>query len=220
MKKIYDISLLLGKECPNRGGAEFVTEFFEMKIGDSIFIGTKLSINAHTGTHLDAPSHLHPYKKELIDYPLERFILPAVVAEINDPEKISTEELKLLDINAGDAVLFKTANSQSGKATDPCYQARDDLGITPGSYVYLDMGAATYLVEKGVCMLGLDFGMGEKPEYPLATELHHYIFQNDVIFLESINLKGISVGRYTLVALPLKMERGTGIPVRAVLIED
>ena len=215
--EIYDISVINGKEVPNPDNDRFSLEMIEMEIGDSTFVDTRISLRAHTGTHLDAPSHLLPFTKDLCDYPLDRFLLPAVVIDIKDPVKIGVEELKAADIREGDAVVFKTLNSVNGWCVDPHYQMRPDLTLSAGNYVYLSMEAAESLVEKGVTMLGLDFGMGESWGEPPHTELHKYIFAKDVIFLESIYTANVPAGRYTLSALPLKMEGATGLPVRAVL---
>jgi kynurenine formamidase len=46
---------------------------------------------------------------------------------------------------------------------------------------------------------------------------HHILLQNDTIILENLcNLHKIKSTKFTLVALPLKLQGVTGSPVRAV----
>lgn len=45
----------------------------------------ELSLGSHTGTHVDAPSHMHPGAATLDELPLERFFGPSRVVRIEDP---------------------------------------------------------------------------------------------------------------------------------------
>lgn len=45
----------------------------------------QLSLGSHTGTHVDAPSHMHPGAATLDELPLERFFGASQVVRIEDP---------------------------------------------------------------------------------------------------------------------------------------
>jgi kynurenine formamidase len=45
-----------------------------------------LSMGSHTGTHMDAPSHMHPGAPTLDELPLERFFGASRVVRIEDPD--------------------------------------------------------------------------------------------------------------------------------------
>jgi arylformamidase len=51
-----------------------------------------------------------------------------------------------------------------------------------------------------------------------AYPAHHTLLGNGVLILEGIDLAGVAPGRYTLVALPLRIVGADGSPVRAALI--
>jgi arylformamidase len=48
---------------------------------------------------------------------------------------------------------------------------------------------------------------------------HHAFGRQNVAILENLDLRNVSDGEYELVALPLRIFRGDGSPVRAVLRE-
>ena len=43
---------------------------------------TELRLATHTGTHVDAPSHFVPGGKTIDQYPLTRFVLPGLLANV------------------------------------------------------------------------------------------------------------------------------------------
>ena len=45
---------------------------------------SNISMGSHTGTHVDAFSHMHPSKETLEDIPIERFFGTAQVVDVND----------------------------------------------------------------------------------------------------------------------------------------
>jgi arylformamidase len=210
-QKIYDISLRLGSETGDiLGRAAFQQRQNEIHMDAETFHGTFLDMFAHAGTHVDAPSHLVPHTKTLDQYPLSRFIVPATVVEISDPEAIGADHIEGLDLKPGQALLFKTGNSMSGRAV-----TREPPSSAP--YIYMTMAALEVGLEKGVALFGFDFQVAEKPGGEPAP-LHHRCFETDAIIMEGLNLRDVPEGDYTLVALPLRLEGTDGSPVRAVLL--
>jgi arylformamidase len=210
-QKIYDISILLGVESVDfPGRVLFSRDQKERTMGVEQFRISHISMSAHAGTHLDAPSHLTTYTKTIDQYGIENFILPTVVVNIQDREVIRSVELKGLDIRQGEAVLFRTDNSLSGRST---------TRVPSEHYVYLSVEAADFCVEKKVSLVGFDYFAPEKPGNKKHAPVHHKLFEKGILILEGANLKSVPAGRYTMFCLPLKMRGSEGSPVRAILIQ-
>lgn len=211
-KTIYDISILLGVEqidLPIPGVPPFSREMILTMEGGGPAELSKLVITCHSGTHIDAPSHFIPEGKSIDEYPVEEFILPAQVVNIEDKEVIRPSELEKIDIRQGDALLFKTDNSRSGRCK---------AGVLCGDYVYLSPEAADYCIAKKVRLVGFDYLAPERPGESIeAAPIHRKLLGNGILILESINLESVPLGRYTLFCLPLKIKGGEGSPVRAIL---
>jgi len=208
---VYDISVLLGVESITYPGDPPYRRELVSAIGKGgVCDVSKLEMSAHAGTHIDTPAHFIADDSKTIDrYPAGQFIMPAVVVNIENPTAIYPAELEESGLNAGEAVLFKTANSRDGRCK---------CGVFTENYVYLSPEAADYCVKQQVKLVGIDYITIEKygdDEFPA----HHTILGNDIFILEGINLAEVPAGRYTLFCLPLKIAGGEASPVRAVLLQ-
>jgi len=206
--RLYDVSVILGAESFAYPGdpSYLVSRVKSIDAGDPVTLSA-LSTSAHAGTHLDAPAHFIAGGKFLDAYPPSRFVLPARIIEITDPQAVTRREIENNEVARGEAVLFKTENSRSGLVTRGEFSSR---------FVYIDGEAAQYLVEKGASLVGLDYITIDRYGDKNFTA-HHVLLSNDVLLLESLNLKDVPPGRYTLIALPLRMQAMEGSPARAVL---
>jgi arylformamidase len=206
---VYDISVSLGAESFDYPGhPPFSRELIGRTKDSGALELSKLVMSAHAGTHLDFPGHFIPGGKHIDEYPARRFILPAQVVSIEDKEVIRPSELENLDLKPGDALLFKTDNSISGRCAS---------GVFSESFVYMSPEAADFCVDKKVGLVGIDYGTidryGDK-DFPA----HHKLLGNDILILEGINLKEVPPGRYTLFCPPLKIKGAEGSPARAILM--
>lgn len=201
---VHDISVILGEQnIVYPGDPAFSRE--AVREGAERM---KITIGAHSGTHLDAPAHFFPAEgRRLDEYPVEEFILPAQVVEVLDPEAVRVEDLDGVETEPGEAMLFRTGNSHSGRVTSGQFSER---------YIHLTAGAAHWCVERGLRLVGLDYisvdayGDEEAPA-------HHVLLGAGVLVLEGVNLAEVRPGRYRLICLPLRIKGGEGSPVRAVL---
>lgn len=92
---------------------------------------------------------------------------------------------------------------------DKC--SRDDERILVKGAGVLTEEGAQYLVEKKIKLYGTELNtVGDK-------EIHRILLSNNIVILENLSLEGIFPGRYNVCALPLKMGRMDGSPVRAIL---
>ncbi len=205
----FDISVRLGDEAITYPGDPPFEKTVFCSIPESgICEISKLSLSAHSGTHIDTPAHFFQNSKRLDDYPVSSFILPAAVVEIPAKKVIRPADFSEIELREGSAVLFKTANSLTGICANGTYSE---------DYAYLSPEAAAFCVQQKLQLVGIDYLTIEQPgnnKFPV----HKTLLQNGVLILESIKLDGINPGAYTLICLPLKIKNGEASPVRAVLL--
>lgn len=188
-----------------------------------------LVISEHGPTHVDALTHLDPTKDGSIDeLPLDRFYGPAVGLDVSnvDPESFITAN-DLADAAAkgdvtvrdGDAVTLHTGHF------DRTYDAADHERRHSylHDYTGLDESGMRWLVEREITNVGIDApsidhasAMTTK-DYPA----HDLCAEHDILNTENMaNLGAVAGRRYTLACFPLKIDGGTGSPVRPVAILD
>jgi arylformamidase len=77
---------------------------------------------------------------------------------------------------------------------------------------------ATWLVQHGIRLVGVDFLSVEKRGSP-GHPTHVTLLGAGVVVIEGLNMSGVEPGRYQLICLPIKILGGDGAPARAVLLE-
>ena len=165
-----------------------------------------ISLGSHSGTHIDAPLHFIPTGKSVPEMPFDAVIGPARVLEIVDPESVKPEDLAPHDIRSGERILFKTRNSERCWKTDSFVE----------DFVYISLGAAHFLAEKGVRAVGIDYlSVGAYGKN--GGETHRILLESGAWIIESLDLSGVEPGEYELICLPLKVLNSEGAPARAVL---
>jgi arylformamidase len=207
VKAIYDISVELDVS-PSYPGDQLYGRQMVSRIesGEECNL-SQLSLSAHAGTHIDSPAHFQDLGKTVDQYPLQRFVLPAHVLSVEDARSIKPSSLRGLNIESGEALLFKTDNSRRGLLKRACFSE---------DYVFLAPETAEMCVKIGISLAGIDYLSVDRfgdSSYPA----HKRLLENDILILESIDLADVPTGRYQLLCLPLKL-RGEAAPVRAVLL--
>lgn len=85
------------------------------------------------------------------------------------------------------------------------------LKSTPGKEARLTSRQAKELIKKGVRLVGTDsLSIGD-------DSVHRILLENDCVIIELLKMDGVATGKYTLYAMPLKID-ADGSPVRACLI--
>jgi arylformamidase len=209
-ERVYDITVLLGVESVNYpGDPPLAIELIGALADGNVADVTHLSMTAHAGTHVDAPGHFIAGGRKLADYEAGDFILPARVIDVTDPRAVAPAVVEAAGVRPGEAVLFRTANSTSGRAVSGRF-------YTDG--VYVPRETAELCVERGVKLVGLDtfnVDCGTDDTFPA----HNTLLGAGVLILETLNLVAVPAGEYTLICLPLKIHGSEGSPVRAVLLQ-
>lgn len=167
---------------------------------------SSLTMDIHTGTHLDAPSHMIEGGASFDDYALERGVGEAVVLDVGDADRLDAETLEPLLPPGAQRVLLRTRNSA-------------DPGLLEGpfstDFAALTLSGAECLIEHGVELVGIDSLSIQLFGDPIDT--HLALFRAGVTILEGLYLAGVTPGRYELLCLPLRLLDCEGAPARAVL---
>lgn len=209
--KIYDISVMVDEGMVTWPGQEPVKLTFVGHVdrGDSN-TSTQMSMNAHTGTHVDAPLHFVKGGAGVDALDLRVLVGPARVVDAGNANALSRAVFESLNIPAGtERLLVRTRNSGWWAHGETSFH--DD-------YVGVTKDGAEWLVARGVKLIGVDYlSVAWKRD---TTSPHHILLGAGVIPLEGLNLTGIKPGEYQLVALPLKLAGRDGAPTRAILIQE
>jgi arylformamidase len=163
-------------------------------------------LGAHTGTHMDAPRHFLADGVGMDEMPLEAAIGLAWVIPIEHPNAILPAELEAHNLQAGERVLFRTRNSER------CWKNNQFVE----DFVYISAEAASYLVERHVRTVGIDYLSVGGYVYD-GIETHQILLEAGVWLIEGLDLSSITPGIYELVCLPLRVVGADGAPARAIL---
>jgi len=177
-----------------------------MKKGDKCNV-TSIKFGMHTGTHVDAPLHFVDGSTTVDALDLSKFIGYVKVFDLKVEKCITADDIRNLPINEGDMVFFKTPNSLI-----------PDDGVFYRDFIYLDLSAAGYLVDRNVKTIGVDYLSVEKFNSP-DSEVHKLLLSNKVGVIEGLYLKEVAEGEYFFSCLPLNVVGVEGSPARAVLVE-
>ena len=165
-----------------------------------------LAMGVHTGTHIDAPVHFIHQAAGVDEMPLAATMGPARVIEIADPRVITADELRGHSLQAGERVLFRTANSPR------CWQA--DRFVE--DFVYVSEQAAEHLAETRVRTVGVDYLSvgGYRAD---GAKIHRILLSAGIWIIEGLDLSAVRAGRYEMICLPVKLHGSDGAPARALL---
>ena len=191
---------------------------------------SRVAMCVHCGTHLDAPIHFSERGRSTADIPLEQLVAPAVVIDISAQAAKNRDYL----LSAQDVWTFEKQHGRIARGTIVLLKtgwnrywpdARTYLGDdTPGdasklSFPGYGVDAAKQLVEeRGVAALGIDTA---SIDYGRSTDflVHRIAGANNVPGLENLtNLDQVPSRGATVVALPMKIEGGSGGPLRAIAL--
>ena len=166
-----------------------------------------ITMSTHAGTHIDAPLHFLEGGKSIDELPLGATVGPARVIEIEYEESIKPGELDGNDIQQGERLLFKTANSKKAWHDMPFME----------SYVYISVEAAEYLVERRVRCVAIDYLSVGPTDMDVACPVHRTLLGGGIWIIEGVYLADVPAGPCELICLPLRVVGAEGAPARAIL---
>lgn len=184
----------------------------------------------HGGTHLDAPVHFAEGRQSVERIPLYRLIAPAVVIDVRTAAAEDADyQVSAADIEAwegahgpipqGAIVLFNTGFSDRWPDAK-AYMGTAERGAGAVAKLHfpgLHPDAARFLVRhRGVASVGIDtpsIDYGQSQDFMS----HRILFEHDIPGFENLARLGAlpPVGAL-VVALPMKINGGSGAPLRAI----
>jgi len=168
---------------------------------------TQLSIDVHTGTHVDAPLHFVEGGAQVEDLGLDPFVGPATVVDVGDKREVDADDLAALRLRPGvERLLVRTINS----ARADLYTSSFDSG-----YAALTLEAADWLVRHGIRLIGVDYLSVQR--YTDSADVHRSLLGAGIAILEGADLRCIEPGEYELICLPLRLAGVEAAPARAIL---
>ncbi len=166
---------------------------------------SRVAMDLHMGTHIDAPSHFLPGGTTVDNLDLDLLAGPAWVADMATVPAVSAATLAATAIPAGTRrLLLKTANSQ--RALDAPFSS---------DYVGLTVSGAQWVVEHGITLVGIDYL--SVAAYDEADEVHRVLLARGVVLLEGLTLAAVDQGPYELFCFPIRFSGLEAAPVRALL---
>lgn len=182
----------------------------------------------HGGTHIDAPIHFSESGQSVDQIPLDRLIGPAVVIDVsehvsaNADYRISAEDIQEWEaenrpVPDGSIVFFRTGFGEFWPDRSQ-YMGTDERGpeaVADLHFPGLDAGAARWLLENrsikavGIDTPSIDYGQSRQ------FETHQMLAGENIPALENVaNLDQLPPEGAVVIALPMKIEGGSGGPVR------
>ncbi len=172
--------------------------------GDSSNVST-LHLSAHAGTHVDAPKHFFDDGGGVESLPLEMLCGRTRVVELTTRKAVTAEDLAGLDLREDVRLLLKTSNSRLWGSS----RFHDD-------FIGVSEGAARFLVDRGVKVVGVDY-LSVEPFKTPGAPTHHVLLGAGVIVIEGLNLRDVEPGSYEMFCLPLAVVGADGAPARVIL---
>lgn len=208
IEHIYDISMPLSDDMPVWPTSEKFSITWRRNLKEHGVNESRLSMNSHSGTHIDVPNHFLNAGQKIGDVSLHRFVGSAVVVAYDHNDNIEPGFLSKMNYPEDcRKILFKTSNS--------------DLQEEPfkTNYISLSEEGAEWIVKEGFDLVGIDY-ISIQPYDDNENRTHKILLENNVFILEGLNLSVVEEGIYTLIALPLNIPEAEAAPVRAVLVSE
>lgn len=203
--ELIDISMSIEEKMPvYKGNKDLKPEFKLMRDHQSGDVyQTRVAIDMHTGTHIDAPLHMIKNGKGIESFGMQNIFSDCQVLDLTTvTDKISARDLMKHNIEQGQYVLFKTRNSFEERIKN---------------FIYLAEDGAEYLLEKGIKGVGIDTPGIERDQTGHPT--HKKLLGNGIFIVEGLMLNEIAAGKYMLLVVPIKIKGVEAAPARAFLIK-
>jgi arylformamidase len=178
----------------------------------------KFTMGSHMGTHVDAPRHFIPGGRTIDQLPLDIFVGAATVVDFTYAGPLQEMQIADFEKILGDRCidrLIMRFDWSNHWGTLKYYTDQP----------YLADAAASWLVERGVRLLGMDTPQADSPKNGRGAKrdspVHQILLGAGVVKLEYMtNLRQLKSSEIDIIALPLLLRGFDGAPVRCVAIEN
>jgi arylformamidase len=200
------VALVPGETPVYPGDTELSVERVQSRAGGDPANVSRLVCSTHCGTHVDAPVHFFDGVPGIEGVALDTLLGPCWVADATRvSSSVDATALRAMDIPSdATRLLLRTTNSELWNAP----------GFTE-DFVSLAPDAAAELVQRGIRLIGIDYLSIASYDDPAPT--HETLLRGGVTILETLDLRGVEFGWWSLACLPLRIPGVDGAPARAVL---
>ncbi|MGO8984692.1 MAG: cyclase family protein [Terriglobales bacterium] len=226
---VVDLTHALNSQVPNYEGTQKPAFHAETvaTVGKDGYFAREISLPEHFGTHIDAPAHFVAGSWTVDQIPVERLVEPLAVIDVranvkgNLDYQISVDDIATWEQAHGQipprAVVIAYTGWESRWNSSQDYRNADAHGVLhfPG----YSKEAAKFLVEQrnivglGIDTLSIDYGPSK--DFPV----HQYTLAHSLYHLENVaNLEHAPASGATVVVAPMKLEGGSGGPVRILVL--
>ena len=217
-RKIVDLSVAIDTETYGPPSTHVKVGLEPHYRGPNFWVACSLNMSLHTGSHVDAPSHVFASAPTMDTIGLEQLVGRPVIVRLSDvgeSQPVTPEHLAAAPIHEGDIVLLATGWSDKMWGNFPDYYVRSP---------YLTPEAARYLAEKKIRAVGFDFFHEYAARLPEFTSddfvVHQALLGAGVTLLEQMtNIASLS-DNALLIAAPLRIRGVEGSPARFLAIEE
>lgn len=200
---------------------------------DGFYVAARgFSSHEHTGTHVDAPCHFAKGLPCVSELPLAQLMGAAVKIDLSEKTQsnrdyqITVDDLKRWEKTHGkiqnhSIVLLSTgyAKHWSNLTLYSGTTKRGEAAASDLHFPGLSLEAAEWLVNSrqinaiGIDTFSIDYGQGH------AFKTHQFLTKHQIPIFENVaDMTALPVNHFKIIALPMKIQGGTGAPVR-ILVE-
>jgi arylformamidase len=203
---VHDISVAFATATPEWPGDTpmHCGWAWDRSAGASVNV-SRWTLSPHVGTHADAPLHVRTGAPGADALPVAPFLGDALLVDVSHhTDAITLGDLRTAGCSPGiERLLLRTGCSVAD-------------GSFPDAWPMLAPDAAAALAAAGLRLLGVDApSVDARASTTLAV--HHALFDGGAFVLENLDLRGVTAGRWDLLALPLRVGAVDAAPVRAFL---
>ena len=217
---------------PTADGFELSVDFQGMTEGGYWYEANTFRTAEHGGTHLDAPVHFAEGRHATDQIPLGRLMAPAVLIDVtadaseNPDYQVSVEDFEAWESRNGPIpndhiVLLRTGYARFWPDR-VSYMGTDERGpdaVAKLHFPGLHPDAARWLVDnRQVASIGLDtpsIDHGQSVDFMS----HRILFEANIPAFENVgDMSSLPEAGFSVVALPMKIEAGSGGPLRIVAV--
>ncbi len=174
----------------------------QIRIGDMTI--SAYSTTCHAGTHLDAPLHLDPSGRSVDQVSLGRLIGRCeVVSVVDGCRKVDRTSLPDGWRPRAERVLIRTGSHPVGAAID-------------ASFAGLTAEVLELIAQSGVGLVGIDTPSVDRFDDE-KLPMHRGLQDADILWIEGLDLTGVSAGMYEMIALPMALVNTEAAPIRVLL---
>jgi len=200
--------------------------------GGYYYAANNFSAAEHGGTHLDAPIHFAAGKNTADQIPLEQLVGPAVVIDVTAPAAANVDyQIQVSDIEAWEmkngripdnSVILLRTGWDARWPDRKTYLGTSKVGADAVAELHfpgLDPKTAQWIVaNRRIDALGIDT---PSIDYGQSTlfETHQTLFKENIPAFENVaNLGLLPATGAIVIALPMKIQGGSGGPLRILAV--